>query len=556
VAALFGTGSGRIRTDATAVELALDLTPEAVILCERKPYGSWRKFASARLDDPEFATVIGLLRVDAETYVGARVPVRLWLPPEQVLKKRARIGNGQPASERVRAAFDHVAQATVYRPQDVAVAVGPADADGTATILITFAETWREAREYAARWGFVPGPVSTRHHAEDFGPDGPEFLLWPDQPPPPAARRRWMPLILGAAVLGALAAGAAVLALRPWEQPPPAPPALAEAPPDVATAPLPQAPAPAAPANPPAVALQAGPNPAPAPVSQPAPPPPSAAPESPAPAPDPRAARPDSPAGPHAPDRPTGDSPIAPARPPPQTAGPRLVQPVSLTLRQPPPALPRMATPAAVQPEPAAVAEPEPDLSGLPPIPIPAPRPGAAQPLAVAQPATAAEPEPEPDLAALPPLPVPAPRRILVEPATAVQPNPAVVAEPEPVLAVLPPIPTPAPRPDVAEAPASSGVTVVTLPSPELDDPPAAAGTAIVTAPLPKARPVRSGNATLIGIINLSSGRKALLRLPDGRFRTVTVGDDLNGWRVSMIGTDAMRVSRGGKDRTLLLTTP
>jgi hypothetical protein len=60
---------------------------------------------------------------------------------------------------------------------------------------------------------------------------------------------------------------------------------------------------------------------------------------------------------------------------------------------------------------------------------------------------------------------------------------------------------------------------------------------------------------TLIGILNLDTGRKALLRLPNGRYRSVIVGDELDGWRVSIIGPDVLRVTRGGEDRTLLLVT-
>jgi hypothetical protein len=44
-----------------------------------------------------------------------------------------------------------------------------------------------------------------------------------------------------------------------------------------------------------------------------------------------------------------------------------------------------------------------------------------------------------------------------------------------------------------------------------------------------------------------------LLRFANGRYRSVAVGDELDGWRVSIIGTDAMRVTRAGADRTLLL---
>ncbi len=60
---------------------------------------------------------------------------------------------------------------------------------------------------------------------------------------------------------------------------------------------------------------------------------------------------------------------------------------------------------------------------------------------------------------------------------------------------------------------------------------------------------------SLIGILDLESGRKALLRMPDGRYRSVVTGDTIDGWRVSMIGIDAMRVTRSGQDQTLLLVS-
>ena len=58
---------------------------------------------------------------------------------------------------------------------------------------------------------------------------------------------------------------------------------------------------------------------------------------------------------------------------------------------------------------------------------------------------------------------------------------------------------------------------------------------------------------SLIGIINVNSGREALVRLPNGRFRRVGRGDLLDGWRVSGIGRDDLRLSRSGKNHTLLL---
>jgi len=57
----------------------------------------------------------------------------------------------------------------------------------------------------------------------------------------------------------------------------------------------------------------------------------------------------------------------------------------------------------------------------------------------------------------------------------------------------------------------------------------------------------------LIGVLNLDGGRKALLRMPDGRYKSVVVGDEVDGWRVSAIGVDAMKFSKSGQDRTLQL---
>ncbi len=54
-------------------------------------------------------------------------------------------------------------------------------------------------------------------------------------------------------------------------------------------------------------------------------------------------------------------------------------------------------------------------------------------------------------------------------------------------------------------------------------------------------------------MLELETGRKALLRLPDGGYRTLQVGDMIDGWKVSAISREALRVSRDGKAHTLLL---
>ncbi len=92
------------------------------------------------------------------------------------------------------------------------------------------------------------------------------------------------------------------------------------------------------------------------------------------------------------------------------------------------------------------------------------------------------------------------------------------------------------------------GASIAALPAIGASAPPPVRGAASETG-LPQ------GRVSLIGILNLETGREALLRLPDGEFRSVGIGDMLDGWRVSAIGVDALRVSRGAEERTLLLVT-
>jgi hypothetical protein len=59
-------------------------------------------------------------------------------------------------------------------------------------------------------------------------------------------------------------------------------------------------------------------------------------------------------------------------------------------------------------------------------------------------------------------------------------------------------------------------------------------------------------HAALIGVLQTDGGRAALVRLPDGSIRRLGRGDLLMGWRVTLIGRDALRLERGGQTRTLL----
>lgn len=194
------------------------------------------------------------------------------------------------------------------------------------------------------------------------------------------------------------------------------------------------------------------------------------------------------------------------------------------------------------------------------------------------------------------PVPIPVPRPARADPDGAGV-GAGVGAGAEQPLALLLPPPRPAAsnqpetEPDATMAAATAADDIAAPPPAEPvlepEDPDAPTRFASLTAPLPKTRPAlptlsrsvpsvtalpaitgatqRSIQAAatkqglpldrtaLIGILDLDAGRKALLRLPNGRYRTVVVGDVLDGWRVSMIGVDAMRITRSSEDRTFLL---
>ncbi len=55
----------------------------------------------------------------------------------------------------------------------------------------------------------------------------------------------------------------------------------------------------------------------------------------------------------------------------------------------------------------------------------------------------------------------------------------------------------------------------------------------------------------LIGVSGPSNGRKALLRLPSGRFVRVEIGDRIDGGRVAAIGVDSLSYVKSGRNRIL-----
>ncbi|MEM6482645.1 MAG: hypothetical protein AAF681_12410, partial [Pseudomonadota bacterium] len=62
---------------------------------------------------------------------------------------------------------------------------------------------------------------------------------------------------------------------------------------------------------------------------------------------------------------------------------------------------------------------------------------------------------------------------------------------------------------------------------------------------------LRLRRINLIGVYGGASDRRALVRLANGRYKKVAVGDRLDGGRVTAIGSSELRYSKGGRDLAL-----
>ncbi|MDV7270160.1 hypothetical protein RYZ20_04505 [Thioclava sp. A2] len=106
------------------------------------------------------------------------------------------------------------------------------------------------------------------------------------------------------------------------------------------------------------------------------------------------------------------------------------------------------------------------------------------------------------------------------------------------------------PEPTVVSAPAQDD---------EIDEPePTAAAPKIPTsASVAKQATVRNGidlgEMNLIGLFGSSKSRRALIRMPNGKFVKVGVGDRLDGGKVTAIGTDTISYTKKSRNYTLKL---
>ncbi|MEZ5770364.1 MAG: hypothetical protein R3D61_01600 [Defluviimonas denitrificans] len=65
---------------------------------------------------------------------------------------------------------------------------------------------------------------------------------------------------------------------------------------------------------------------------------------------------------------------------------------------------------------------------------------------------------------------------------------------------------------------------------------------------------VNLGDITLIGVYGSSANRRALVRMPTGRFIKIKVGDRLDGGTVAAIGDNSVSYVKRGKTIVLAMT--
>ncbi len=205
----------RYRWNAADVpSLALEFSSAVVRLMGRSDDGTWQELGAATPGAGDFAERIDALRVEALVRGRGPVPVELWLPPDQVLVRNYELPGGVPGRAE---ALRRLAAETGYPSHALSLAVSPAPAGGSATVLAALSQTVAEAREHAERWGFQPGRVSTRVEACRFGADGPAFA-----PVPTLTARAVGAAAASAASIAAVAFGVAAWGLlgMPGDRPP------------------------------------------------------------------------------------------------------------------------------------------------------------------------------------------------------------------------------------------------------------------------------------------------------------------------------------------------
>lgn len=79
---------------------------------------------------------------------------------------------------------------------------------------------------------------------------------------------------------------------------------------------------------------------------------------------------------------------------------------------------------------------------------------------------------------------------------------------------------------------------------------PGQTATTVARAATEKARFSKS-RMSLVGVFGAATARRALVRLPTGRYVKVKAGDRVSGWKVAAIGEASLRITKGSRNQTL-----
>jgi hypothetical protein len=108
---------------------------------------------------------------------------------------------------------------------------------------------------------------------------------------------------------------------------------------------------------------------------------------------------------------------------------------------------------------------------------------------------------------------------------------------------------TPAPRDEVAPA-EETRVAAVASVAPRTVSPSVPSKASVARSATVK-NAINLRQVNLIGVYGKPSSRRALIRLSNGRYQKVSVGDRIDGGRVSAIGNSELRYTKGGRNVVL-----
>ena len=127
----------------------------------------------------------------------------------------------------------------------------------------------------------------------------------------------------------------------------------------------------------------------------------------------------------------------------------------------------------------------------------------------------------------------------------------AILGTPRAVAASRVPSLRPADIADIAAQSARASEEIIAVAATEIAPPPSIPSNTDVSRAATARNEIRLRDINLIGVTGTSSNRSALVRLPSGRFVSVSVGDRLDGGRVVAIGESSLQYVVNGRNVTL-----